>query len=135
MTIEQSWASHNTAATTWLCFQTQTLLIIALYSLWLLYKKDIESFTFFVFFLITDDPLRWRLVVVAKLKNCRVPSSAIDWLDELYTGGGGGCTLTTQLAGYPPLPPGALNCTNLIIMIRNLVWINYNRFCQRLAYS
>ena len=69
MTIEQSWASHNTAATTWLCFQTQTLLIIALYSLWLLYKKDIESLTFFVFFLITDDPLRWRLVVVAKLKN------------------------------------------------------------------
>ena len=48
-----------------------------LYSLCLLYL-DTAIFTFFTFFLVSEAPLRCRVVVVAKLNNCRVPSSFQD---------------------------------------------------------
>ena len=59
-------------------------IVTAVYSLWLLYV-DIEALTFFVFFLVSEAPLHCRVealpccrvVVVAKIKNCRVPSSDI----------------------------------------------------------
>ena len=37
---------------------------------------DIEALTFFVFLLITEALLCCRVVVVAKQKDCHVPSSA-----------------------------------------------------------
>ena len=39
---------------------------------------DIEALTFLVFFLVTEALLPCRVVVVAKIKNCRVPSSECD---------------------------------------------------------
>ena len=46
---------------------------ILLYSLWLL-NLDTETLIFFEFFLVPET--LWRCLVVAKVKNCRVPSSA-----------------------------------------------------------
>ena len=48
---------------------------LCLYSLCLL-NLDTEALTFFVLLLVTETCLRCHGVVVAKLKNCRVPSSA-----------------------------------------------------------
>ena len=74
-TTQQSWARDNTATT---CFLNKQLFIIALhlYSLWLLHY-DTEALTFFKKFLVTEALLRCCVIIVAKLNNCRVPSSAI----------------------------------------------------------
>ena len=71
----RSWARDNTATTTGTCFPATSLLVIAvyLYLLWLLHF-DIETLIFFVFYRIVG-----MVFVVAKLKNCRAPSSATQW--------------------------------------------------------
>ena len=52
--------------------------------LWQLHL-DTEVLTFFECFLVSEAPLRCRVVVVAKLSNCRVPSSSNLLLkDRLY---------------------------------------------------
>ena len=51
-------------------------LICTVYSLWL-YHLDTETFQFVVFFLDPDLLLCCRVVVVAKLNSCRVPSPVI----------------------------------------------------------
>ena len=50
---------------------------VCLSSLWPLFL-DIKAFTFFCILLVTEALLRCRVVVVEKLKNCRVPSSTQD---------------------------------------------------------
>ena len=72
----QSWARDNTAAKTWLCFQVEKLLIIALclYSLWLV-DLDIQGLHFFVIFLVSEATLLCCIFIVAKLNNCRLPNS------------------------------------------------------------
>ena len=72
----QSWARDNTAATTWPWFQATTLFVIAilLYFLWLL-LLDTKTLIFFTFVLVFEALLCCSVVVVAKLKNCPVPSS------------------------------------------------------------
>ena len=39
-------------------------------------QLDTETLTFFEFFLVPEDLLRCRVVLVAKLESCRVPSSS-----------------------------------------------------------
>ena len=68
----QSWARDNTAATTWPWYQAMLQ-----YLLWLL-LVDTETLIFLEFFLVPEAKLRCRVAVVAKLKKCRVPSSATD---------------------------------------------------------
>ena len=70
--IAQCWARDNIAATTRQCFQVKNVLSIALC---LFCDYSIKKPTFFKFFFVTDVLLRCRGVVVAKLKNCCVPSS------------------------------------------------------------
>ena len=76
---EQSWASDNSAATTWPCFKATKLLVIALllYSLWQLHL-DTKTLTFFTFFRVPEALLRCRVVIVAKLNNRNVPSSVYE---------------------------------------------------------
>ena len=82
-TVWQSWARAKAAATKWPCLQARKLLIIALciHLLWQL-NLDTEAFTFFTVLLVIESLLRCPVVVVAKLKNCRVPSPA-DWIIPL----------------------------------------------------
>ena len=72
----QSWARDNTAANTEHYLQATKVLVIVLclYSLWQLHL-DSETLIFWYFFLVTEALLRCRVVVVAKLKKCRAPSS------------------------------------------------------------
>ena len=42
-----------------------------------LHHLDTNALKFVVFFVVPDDLLRCRIVVIAKLRNCRVPSSAV----------------------------------------------------------
>ena len=73
---KQSWARGNVAATTCSCFQASTLSTV--YSLWLLHlhTKTLEFFLFFLRQWSAIPLLCCRVVVVAKLKHCRVPSTA-----------------------------------------------------------
>ena len=72
----QSRAHDNSAATMWPCFQATKLYVtsILLHLVWLL-RLETETLLFFDFFLVPEGLLRCRVVVVAKLYNCRVPSS------------------------------------------------------------
>ena len=80
---KQSWAHDNTAATTWPCFQATKMLVIALlfYSFWLLHLdtaiKKISNFVLSpkLYYIVALSLS--RLVLVAKLNHCHVPSSGI----------------------------------------------------------
>ena len=76
---KQNWARDNTAATTWPCFQATQLLVIALllYSLRLLHLVTETLMLFRIFSCLWGSITLscCLVVVVAKLKNCCVPSS------------------------------------------------------------
>ena len=59
------------------------------------------GFKLLVFFLVRNAQLRCRVVVVAKLKHCRVPSCKIFYISK-HTGGGGGGTMI-QNTSYSPV--------------------------------
>ena len=79
--VYQSRARDNTAAPTWPCFQATKFLVIALcLYLWWLLHEDAETLSFSDFFHVIEALLRSRVVVVAKLKNCRVPNPRANML-------------------------------------------------------
>ena len=70
----QSWALTNTAAT------TRQIIDYCIMSIFVVATQflDTETFTCFAFFILLiycNWSIRWRVVVVMKLKYCRVPSS------------------------------------------------------------
>ena len=74
----QSWARDNVVK-----FSGQIIgdfcIVSTVYSL-RLFHLDTEVFTFFGFFLVTEALLRCRVVVVAKLNNCRMLSEHVIFL-------------------------------------------------------
>ena len=58
------------------------------------------GFKLLVFFLVRNAQLRCRVVVVAKLKHCRVPSCKIFYISK-HTGGVGGTII--QKTSYSPV--------------------------------
>ena len=81
ITIVQSWAGDNSVATMWPCFQGTKLFVIAIFTISVVaIPSRHQGLTIFLVpDLVLEALLRCRVVVVAKLKNCRVPSSAI-WI-------------------------------------------------------
>ena len=69
-------AGHATilSQTMWPCFQGTKLFVIAIL-LYLLWLPNLDSESFSGPWLVLEALLRCPVVVVAKLKNCRVPSS------------------------------------------------------------
>ena len=70
-------AGDNIAATMWPCFQATSLLVIAFV------VAHFVTLTILEFFRVIDVLIHCRVIVVAKLKHCRVPSSD---LCPLYLG-------------------------------------------------
>ena len=91
---QQSWARHNTPATTLprQCdpvFPQKKLLINGIMCIYVvaILHLDTDVHTFFPLFLVTEAPLRCRVVVVVQLKNWRVPSSDIQYWSRVQLDG------------------------------------------------
>ena len=83
LTNQQSWARDNTTATTWPCFQAKKVVnycIMSLFVFTILFKHGV--LTIFCFLCcpwcsVRLSHCRYCVVVVAKVKNCCVPSPDI----------------------------------------------------------
>ena len=87
ITRYQSWAHDITATTTWPCFQDNKLLLFKLYVCSLqIFHLDTNALPFFKFFFVIGAPICCRVVIVAKPKQCCVPSSArCSWYYKIWS--------------------------------------------------